>query len=118
MTREEAIRKSILKWEVLATTGEYRKYLKDITSEDMPYGCALCQLAGQTQSSWKGISRYRCRKYCPYAQKFRCCCNRGSPFLKWEDTRHSDNPERIELRKKYASEFLEQLKQLSEPAKA
>lgn len=108
----EAIEKSILKWEILAKTGEHRRYLKDITTVDMPHGCALCLYARQPEYCFEGIKRYRCRKYCPYAQRFRCCVNRGQPFKMWEELSGGDNPERIELRKKYASQFLEQLKQL------
>ncbi len=113
MNRKEAIDKSILKWNILAETGESWKYIKDITSDDMPYGCSLCQLSGQKQYSDTGISRYRCRKYCPYAQQFGCCCNRHQPFQKWEEGRMRDNPEAIERRKHYALEFLAQLKQLN-----
>ncbi len=112
MNRKKAIDKSILKWEILAKTGEFRRYIKDITTTDMPHGCALCQLAGQPEYHINGIVRYRCRKYCPYAQRFGCCCNQRSPFKHWEDVRSGENPERIEQRKIYASEFLEQLKQL------
>ncbi len=112
MNRKEAIDRSILKWEILAETGEHRRYIKDITSDEMPHGCSLCQLAGQDQFSFTGISRYRCRRYCPYAQKFRCCCNRGQPFRKWEEGRLKDDPDTVGRRKHYASEFLQQLKQL------
>ncbi len=114
MDRTQAINNSIRKWTVLAETGEYRHYIKDITTDEMPYGCALCQLAGQKDYSFDSISRYRCRKYCPYAQRFGCCCNRGTPYLYWVGMRMGDNPKRVKLRKRYASEFLEQLKQLVE----
>ncbi len=110
MEVNEAIENSILKWGVLATTGEFEKYIGGITTRDMPNGCALCQLAGQRQ--FDSISRYRCRKYCPYAQKFGCCCNKNSPFAKWEGVR-SNLATAIERRKHFASEFLEQLKQLN-----
>ena len=112
LTKKEAIDNSILKWAILAETGDSKKYLKDITTADMPYGCALCQLAGQRLNSYKGISRYRCRKHCPYAHRFRCCCNQGSPFEKWSALSSGDNPERVELHKKYAKLFLEQLREL------
>ncbi len=111
MTRNEAIEKSIMKWEILAKTGEYLRYIQGVTSEDMPNGCALCLVAGQPQ--WESISRYRCRKYCPYAQEFRCCCNRGQPYLNWEMVAHWNNtPEANDRRKHYATEILGQLKQL------
>ena len=112
MNRGEAIKKSILKWEILAATGEYQRYIKDIASEDMPYGCALCQLAGQGQFSFNGISRYRCLRYCPYAQKFGCCCNRNQPFRKWEEESLGNYAGAIERRKHFALEFLGKLKQL------
>ena len=112
MNRKEAIDKSILKWEILAKTGEFRRYIEGITSDEMPHGCSLCQIAGQNQYSFTGISRYRCRRYCPYAQQFGCCCNRHQPFHKWEEGRIGNNPNTIERRKHYASEFLRQLKQL------
>ena len=112
MNRKEAIDKSILKWNILAETGESRRYIEGITSDDMPHGCSLCLFAGQPQYSINGISRYRCRKYCPYAQKFRCCCNRNQPFKKWEEGRIGNGPDTIERRKRYASEFVQQLKQL------
>lgn len=114
MEWNEAIEKSILKWEILAETGEYRRYIEGITSENMPHGCALCQLAGQPQYHVNGISRYRCRRYCPYAQQFEICCNRGSPFQKWEGVnRDNIRPGANARRKHYAAEFLSQLKQLS-----
>ena len=97
MNREEAIKASILKWEVLATTGEFRRYIKDITTDDMPHGCALCLLAGQHQ--YEDISRYRCKKYCPYAHKFGCCFNRSQPFSKWEVAVSRDIAEAMERRK-------------------
>ena len=113
MNRKEAINKSILKWEILAETGEYRRYIKDITSDDMPYGCSLCQLAGQKPYFDTSVSRYRCRKYCPYAKRFGHCCSSGQPFLKWGERGTRGDPESIERRKRYAAEFLAQLKQLS-----
>lgn len=114
LTEQKAISLSIKKWEYLAETGENRKYIKDITTNTMPYGCALCELAGQQHVGWHGgISRYRCRTYCPYAKKFRCCVNRGQPFLNWERLDGNDTPEARESRKKYAQLFLEQLKQLT-----
>ncbi len=114
ITTADAIENSIRKWTVLAETGECQRWIKDITTNDMPHGCALCRLAGQSHCSV--ISRYRCRKYCPYAQRFRCCCNRGNPFRKWENISCGDDPKRIEFRKKYALEFLEQLKLLKAEA--
>ncbi len=113
LTEQEAISLSIKKWGYLAETGDNRRYIKDITTDTMPYGCALCELAGQGHTSWdSGISRYRCRRYCPYAKKFRCCVNRGQPFLYWEKLSNNDTPTARESRKKYALLFLEQLKKL------
>lgn len=116
LTKEKAIELSIAKWEILSKTGEYKRYFPEFQGEyEFPYGCSLCAFAGQALYGLS-ISRYRCRKYCPYAKKFRCCCNRSSPYLHWDSvTPHDPTSERaIELRKKYASEFLEQLKQLQD----
>ena len=112
LTEREAIIVSIKKWEYLAETGEYRRWIKGITTDDMPHGCALCLFAGQPLYGFRGIQRYRCSK-CPYAKKFRCCVNRGQPFLNWERLDNNDTPEGQESRKKYARLFLEQLKQLA-----
>ena len=114
LTEQEAIALSIKKWEYLAETGDNRRYIMDITTATMPYGCALCELAGQGKVAiWSGISHYRCNRYCPYAKKFRCCTNRGQPFLYWERLCKRDTPEAREARKKYAQLFLDQLKQLA-----
>ena len=112
MTEQEAITISIKKWEHLAETGENKRWIEGITTPSMPYGCAMCELAGQGGVSWRSISRYRCSRYCPYAKKFRCCTNRGQPFLNWEKLSQNDSPTGRESRKKYAQQFLEQLKQL------
>ncbi len=113
LTEQEAISLSIKKWRYLSETGDDMRYIKDITTDSMPYGCALCEFAGQGHTtSWHGISRYHCRRYCPYAKQFRCCVNRGQPFLNWENLSGNDTPTARESRKKYAFLFLEQLRKL------
>jgi pyruvate formate-lyase activating enzyme-like uncharacterized protein len=114
LTEREAITISIKKWEYLAKTGDNKRWIEGITTDTMPYGCALCALAGQDKvHGLGGVSRYRCRKYCPFYRKFGCCTNRSQPFYAWEDQLRNDTPEKKESRKKYAQQFLEQLKQLA-----
>ncbi len=105
LTREEAIEKTIEMWEELAETGDYDKDKTKLPRkyDNLICGCFLCTLVSE-----EGYSP-RCRK-CPYSQHFHGqCCTQNRPYQKWEDT----FIEEIELRKRYAGQFLEQLKQLA-----
>lgn len=103
LTKKKAIEISIELWTWLAETGaEYKwdwsdwgKYGK------MHSSCAFCEYS-QRQAK---LSEGRC-DYCSYYQQFGGCCLAGTPYDNW------DVAETDETRKKYAGQFLEQLKEL------
>lgn len=102
LTKKKAIAITIELWAWLAETGDENK-------EDWPswkkYGemdcdCPLCEYSKQ----WSG-NRLSCR-YCPYKEQFYGCLKPENPFKRWCDAKTA------RTRKKYATLFLEQLRQL------
>ncbi len=106
LTKKKSIKLSIEHWEWLAETGklkedwpEWDKYgglNKFNYCENVTAFCFLCEYS----------KYFSCEDKCPYCIKFGNCCAASSPFSKW------DVVESQQTRKKYAKEFLEQLKQL------
>ena len=102
LTKREAIERSIPLWIFLSETGK----MKDEWDGWGKYGyvlndCFLCSFGWNTDPCSKCGA-------CPYANKFGVCYKGNRPYHKWNLT------ESITTRKKYASLFLEQLKQLLE----
>lgn len=103
LTKKKAIELSIELWTWLAETGEE---FKSLWSGWDKYGepdndCFLCEYQGRHETK----STEAC-SLCPYYKIFGDCTNANMPYENWWSA------ETIEDRKKYAREFLEQLKQL------
>jgi len=97
---KKAIEKSIEQWTWLAETGkkkqdwpEWEKY------DDVSCNCFLCEYNEGTDTDESCGA-------CPLYKKFGNCENEETPYMNWL---YAKTPED---RKKYALEFLEQLKQL------
>lgn len=99
LTKKKALDITIELWESLAETGKskiswsgWKEY------GDMEGDCPLCEYDNRHQLAES------CN--CQYFDKFGGCCEKDNPFPKWED---ADNKTQS---KKYATELLNQLKQL------
>lgn len=104
LTREESIRITIELWTWVVKTGEdkwewpgWQKYGR------MENNCPFCEY-GQQQVNL-GVEDETCDA-CPYFQKFGGCCAGDSPYERWCRAKTKKTS------KKYATLFLEQLKQL------
>ena len=95
LTKKKAIELSIEKWTDLAETGD--EGIEDWHTEEFKADCALCEY-DQRHLGW-------CSS-CPYQYRFTFCILWESPYEKWANARTTTG------RKKYASEFLAQLKEL------
>lgn len=104
LTKEKAIEIAIELWTFLAETGEqfkrswpgWEKY------EAMDCHCPLCEYAYREALRTEKSQCF----FCPYDKMFGGCCYKGSPYDMWEGVKTK------RAKKKYASLFLEQLKQL------
>ena len=106
LTERQAIEKSIELWEWLAETGSYWKDDWDGWEEDVEITdeCFLCEYA--VQESGTAYLDKRCL-VCPYYGKYGFKCVNGcSPYCAWDDADDYDD------KKKYAKQFLIQLKAL------
>lgn len=107
LTKKKAIEISIELWTWLVETGSDEKFMWSGWEKygQMLNDCALCEYGGRR--ALRTAIDCAC-DFCPYSQKFEECCNEAedTPYDKWEEA--TDKAER----KKYATEFLEQLKQL------
>ena len=99
LTKKKAIELSLEKWEDYVKTGEnnaegdwHERHGYPTMSAD----CALCEYGDRRKAPTCG--------YCPYHAKFGFCLD--EVYLRW---RHARTPE---ASKKYAKEFLAQLKEL------
>ena len=112
LTRKKAIEISIELWTWLAETGS--EYKDDWVGWNK-YGaldddCALCAYQWQQSKANKRVYRYDECPSCPYFKKYRYrCMGERSPYIGWDETSGGD---KVEDRKLYALEFLEQLRQL------
>jgi len=107
LTKEQAIDISIELWTWLAETGSGRKLEWQGWKKYGAMGCG-CALCAYTEQQEEGAAAVTC-KPCPYYRKFHGkCFKRNRIYAKWEKTNN------IDQRKKYASQFLEQLRQLKE----
>ena len=104
LTKKKAIELSIELWTWLAETGEEKDNWPEweknggqhIAVED---DCFLCKYVTPTNRHCDA---------CPYSIKYGCCQDDDSPYLDWEGA------DGVEDMKKYAAQFLEQLKTLQE----
>ena len=110
LTKKRAIELSIELWEWLAETGlkkeawsGWEKYggLDKFSECDKVYNlCFLCEYAEMELEE-----EDECRR-CPYSKLFGICFEQDAPFEKWDFARQKP------IRKKYASLFVAQLKEL------
>ncbi len=102
LTKKKALELSIELWTWLAETGKH-KYEWNGWSKygNIFHDCFLCEY-GIKQST---IEADEC-DLCSYYQRFGYCCLHPSPYTNWDDALTTEE------HKKYAQEFLEQLKQL------
>ena len=104
LTERESIDKSIELWTWLAETGREKYGWPEWDwngggYEEVESDCFLCEYRSQHSDL--------CYKDCPYSQKFGGCFTGEVPYYKFWDKSDTE-----EGNKKYASLFLEQLKQL------
>ena len=106
LTAKKAIELSIELWTWLGETGkekwEWPKWgCKGGEYPEVQSDCFLCEYDEQKQNDCVA---------CPYCIKYGDCDDVGQPFIRWA------NAETKTTRKKYAKQFLEQLKTLLEEA--
>ena len=100
LTKKKAIELSIELWTWLAETGENKNEWPEWKRhggqyEECEHDCFLCK-----------YDDCNCGK-CPYPKHYKVLCDDdGTPFSRWFDSRTKQG------RKKYAKQFLEQLKEL------
>lgn len=96
LTKKTAIELSITLWTWLAETGKFKKaWPKWEKYGDIANECFLCEYDKSDN----------CDR-CPLEKKYRGCCSEECAFIKWEDSETKAD------RKKYATLFLAQLKEL------
>lgn len=100
LTKKKAIDVSIELWTWLAETGARDKLDWEGWDKygEMESDCALCEYS--TQHNGEGCGN------CPYYQQYGFCDNDDAQYAKWAGS------ETARARKKYASQFLEQLRTL------
>ena len=108
LTKKKAIEISIELWTWLAETGvddkgEWEGWEK---YGDMDNTCALCEYSNRLRLLGEGSCEPEACGKCPYYQAFGFCWERRANFDEWR------NEKLLEERKKYATLFLEQLKEL------
>lgn len=106
LTKKKAIDLSVKLWTWLAETGKEKEgwpgWVRNGGKHpDSASDCFLCEYSRHGHASW---SCETCPYYCIYDH----CMNSDSPYSKWEDAL-SDA-----ARKRYAQQFLKQLKKLQE----
>lgn len=99
LTIKSAIELSIELWTWLAETGEEFKSEWDGWGKygEADNDCFLCEYDKRNKTYCES---------CPYNEKFGVCTNVNTPFENWWLSKTTED------RKKYARQFLEQLKQL------
>lgn len=108
LTKKKAIAISIELWEWLAETGEEYKCFWSGWDKygDMANECALCEYRNY-HGGYRILAndKKECPT-CPYYAKYGECEEKSSPYHRWREGKSKVK------RKKYATQFLEQLKQL------
>ncbi len=100
LTKKQAVDLSIELWTDLAETGKYKhEWAEWGKYGDIDCDCFLCEY------DEKRGGKRDCL-FCPYSKKFGYCYEVDTPYSKW------DKAKTKATRKKYAGEFLAQLKEL------
>ena len=107
LTAKKAVELSIELWEWVAETGGEKGEWPEwkINGGKYPFvtmWCFLCKYTFYPKSFWDS----ECNAKCPYYGKYGICYKDGGIYRKWEDAQTKPT------KKKYAQQFLEQLKEI------